>query len=193
MLHTDFQQYIRGSELFLTLSLCWQVHENNGFTAFIWYNTWAATWQNQQNGCASSEDSDQLGHPPSLIRVFAVRMKKAWVLSYPLSAQRRLRSDWADAQVDLSLCWAHTHSVGFVMLQLIFSCYIWNSKTVASYSSWAGLYESHLVTLFWRQVLPWHGSLVLIIIGFKWKCQKPGFFLSISRTYKLHSIQNGVV
>ena len=25
-------------------------------------------------------------HPPSLIRVFAVRMKEAWVLSYPLSA-----------------------------------------------------------------------------------------------------------
>ena len=40
--------------------------------------------------CAPSEDSDQPGHPPSLIRVFAVRMKKAWVLSYPLSAQRRL-------------------------------------------------------------------------------------------------------
>ena len=39
--------------------------------------------------CAPSEDSDQPGHPPSLIRVFAVRMKKAWVLSYPLSAQRR--------------------------------------------------------------------------------------------------------
>ena len=40
--------------------------------------------------CVPSEDSDQPGHPPSLIRVFAVRMKKAWVLSYPLSAQRRL-------------------------------------------------------------------------------------------------------
>ena len=25
----------------------------------------------------------------------------------PLSAQRRLWSDWADAQADLSLCWAH--------------------------------------------------------------------------------------
>ena len=37
--------------------------------------------------CAPSEDSDQPGHPPSLIRVFAVHMKKAWVLSYPLSAQ----------------------------------------------------------------------------------------------------------
>ena len=36
--------------------------------------------------CASSEDSDQPGHPPSLIRIFAVRMKKAWVLSYLLSA-----------------------------------------------------------------------------------------------------------
>ena len=31
--------------------------------------------------CALSEDSDQPGHPPSLIRVFAVRMRKAWVLS----------------------------------------------------------------------------------------------------------------
>ena len=40
--------------------------------------------------CAPSEDSDQPGHPPSLIRVFAVCMKKAWVISYPLSAQQRL-------------------------------------------------------------------------------------------------------
>ena len=50
--------------------------------------------------------------------VFAVRMKKAWVLSYPLSAQRRLWSDWADAQADLSLRWAHSHFVGFVMSRL---------------------------------------------------------------------------
>ena len=39
----------------------------------------------------------------SLIRDFAVRMKKAWVLSYPLCGQRRLWSDWVDAQADLSL------------------------------------------------------------------------------------------
>ena len=57
--------------------------------------------------CAPSEDSDQPGHPPSLIRVFAVRMKKPWVLIDPLSVQRRLWSDWADAQADLSLRWAH--------------------------------------------------------------------------------------
>ena len=40
--------------------------------------------------CAPSEDSDQPRHLPSLIRVFAVGMKKVWVLSYPLSAQQRL-------------------------------------------------------------------------------------------------------
>ena len=58
---------------------------------------------------------DQPGHPPSLIRilirVFTVRMKKAWLLSYPQSPQRRLWSDWADAQADesslgaQSFCW----------------------------------------------------------------------------------------
>ena len=67
---------------------------------------------------APCEDSDQPGHPPSLIRVFAVHMKKTWVLSYPLSAQRRLWSDWADAQADLSHRWAHSHFVGFVMRRL---------------------------------------------------------------------------
>ena len=32
---------------------------------------WASSWQNQQTECAPSEDSDQPGYPPSLIRVFA--------------------------------------------------------------------------------------------------------------------------
>ena len=58
--------------------------------------------------CAPSEGSDQPGHPPSLIRVIAVRMKEAWALSYPLSAQRRLWSDWAEAQADLSLRFTHS-------------------------------------------------------------------------------------
>ena len=68
--------------------------------------------------CAPSKDSDQPEHPPSLIRNLAVRMKKAWVLSYPLSAKRRLWSDWADAQADPSLRWAHSHFVGFVISRL---------------------------------------------------------------------------
>ena len=35
--------------------------------------------------CGPSEDSDQPGHPPNLIRVFSVCMKKTQVLSYPMS------------------------------------------------------------------------------------------------------------
>ena len=68
---------------------------------------WAASWQTNKMACAPSEDSDQPGHPPSLIRVFAVRLKKARLLSYTWSAQRKLWSDWAGAQADLSLCWEH--------------------------------------------------------------------------------------
>ena len=76
---------------------------------------WATTWQNQQSECAPSEDSDQPGHPPSLIRVFAVRMKKPWVLSYPLSAQRRLWSDWAD--LSLHPVWSES-SLAYTLLVL---------------------------------------------------------------------------
>ena len=85
----------------------------------VWYarkTGWAASGQNQQTDCAPSEDSDL----PSLIRVFADCMKKAWVLSYPLSTQRRPWSDWADAQADLSLRWVHSHFVGFVTRRLCF-------------------------------------------------------------------------
>ena len=49
----------------------------------------AASWHNKIT-CVPNEDSDQPEHPPSLIRFYAVRMKKAWVLNYPLSAQRKL-------------------------------------------------------------------------------------------------------
>ena len=44
--------------------------------------------------CAPSEDSvawaSTQSDQSSLIRVFAIRMEKAWVLTYPLSAQQRL-------------------------------------------------------------------------------------------------------
>ena len=61
----------------------------------------------------------------SLIRVFAVRIKKAWVLSYPSGAQQRLWSDWANAQAGLSLHWAHRsfcwfcHEEAHIMLAII--------------------------------------------------------------------------
>ena len=50
--------------------------------------------------------------------VFAVHLKKLWVLSYPYSAQWRLIG-WMDALSDPSLRWAHTgHFIGSDMLQL---------------------------------------------------------------------------
>ena len=97
-----------------------EVEFSNDAKGFV-ISIWAATWKTQQNGCATSEDSD----PPSLIRVFAIRMKKSWVLSYPMSAQRRLWSDWADAQADLNLRWANTHFVAFGMSRSYIDCQIY--------------------------------------------------------------------
>ena len=80
---------------------------------------WAATWQNQQSECAPSKDLDQPGHPSSLSAWRKLgSLATHWAHS-ALSAQQRLWSDWADAQADLSLHWAHTHFVGFVMSRLI--------------------------------------------------------------------------
>ena len=67
--------------------------------------------KNQQNEGAPSEDSYQPGHPPSLIRDFAVCMKKPWVPSYPLSAQQRLIrlgrcQGWSESSLGAhSFCW----------------------------------------------------------------------------------------
>ena len=117
--------------------------------------TWAMTCQHQQNECAPSEDSDQPGHLhlPSLIRVFAGHMKKHWVLSYPLSAQQRLWSDWADTQTDLSLRWAHSHIVCFVLswLKCSLTWRVWfpaDQDIVAS--AWWNIAWVKLKSNFWR-------------------------------------------
>ena len=78
------------------------------FMKFWKMNRWSALWKKQQqNDCAPSEDSDQPGHPPSLIRVFAVRSRVAKDPSYlHVYSVASCWSDWADAQADLSLRWA---------------------------------------------------------------------------------------
>ena len=68
------------------------------------YESWGMTWQIQQI---------------SLIRVFAVCSMGNQGSKVTSCGQRRLWSDWVDAQADLSLRWAPTHFVGFVMSQLI--------------------------------------------------------------------------
>ena len=98
-----------ASECMMTID---KTHHKNSDSAVLSSKyIWAVTWQNQQTE-----------HLPSLIRVFTVRMKKPWVLSYPMSTQQRLWSDWADAQADLSFRWVHSRFVGFVMSRLIYVC-----------------------------------------------------------------------
>ena len=72
---------------------------------------------------APSDDSDQPGYPPSLIRVFAVRSMGSWGPNVSSCGLRRLWSDWADAQADLCLRWAHMpfcllcHAAAHIMLR----------------------------------------------------------------------------
>ena len=88
--------------------------------------------------------------------VFAACMKKVWVLSYPLSAQQRLWSDWADAQADMCLRWAHSPFVDFVMSRLIFvfikipsqSVY-WSSRFI--FGKWWTRHLHNHNELLWNQ------------------------------------------
>ena len=59
------------------------------------------SWQNQQNDCAPSEDSDQPWNPPSLIRVFAVCSMGSWW--HKPSAREEL-SYWLSACAVFTLC-----------------------------------------------------------------------------------------
>ena len=92
--------------------------------------------------CASIEALDQFRHMASLIKVFAVHPKKVWILSYPLSKQRRLWSDWVDAQSLRSL----GARVIFFVLHLIF------------------LFQSRVVSLLRGEI--WLNQILLMAIHF---------------------------
>ena len=65
--------------------------------------------------CAPSEESDQPGHLPAA--VWSVSSLSAWRKLGSL-ATHYAHSEDSD-QTDLSLCWTHSHFVGFVMRRLI--------------------------------------------------------------------------
>ena len=71
---------------------------------------WVATWQNQHGECAPSESS-----------------LSAWKNLGSLATHWAHSKDWSDGHADLSLCLAHTHFVGFVLLWLkCISFTLWN-------------------------------------------------------------------
>ena len=56
-------------------------------------NSKSKTNRTNKMACVPSEDSNQPGNQPSLIRVFAVRLKKPWVLSLKNVYKIRFRKD----------------------------------------------------------------------------------------------------
>ena len=56
--------------------------------------------------CAPSEESDQRAYPNILSRTSVVRLKKAWMSGYPQRAKLWLWPACANAQADLSHCFA---------------------------------------------------------------------------------------
>ena len=84
--------------------------------------------------CVPSKNSDQPEHPPSLIRVFPVCMKKVRVLQLAThKVQSKDWSDWADVQADLSLRWVHRSFCWFchAAAQIIKNCSLESGVTPA--------------------------------------------------------------
>ena len=91
--------------------------------------------------------------------VFAIRMKKAWVLSYPLSTRWRLIR-LGRCQADLSLHWAHSHFVGFVMS--------WLSWIASNYTDrQSGIHRDRLVGNLYSFVP--NVNFLINVIYFGWR------------------------
>ena len=95
--------FVANFDVLILLICLYMTNIINQFKINTFYKPWATAWQKQQNDpCA-----ERKLRSTRLNRVFAVRMKKHWVFSYPLDTLRRLWSDWVSAKADLSLRWAH--------------------------------------------------------------------------------------
>ena len=86
-------------------------------TSCIRFYKWAATWQNQQSDCAPGEDSDQLGHPPNLIRVIAVRSLGSSGPKLSSCGQRRLI--WVFAGCTVTLLVLSCRGSNFVLRSIL--------------------------------------------------------------------------
>ena len=113
------------------------------------------------------------GHLPSLIRVFAVLMKKHWVLSYPLSAQRRL--------IRPGECpgW-YESSLGTQVILLVLSC-------CGSYhATMVEIGTDFLVRGNFMQLVTYFASLAewaCIRVVDSWKCTRGHLFVSRLQLY----------
>ena len=107
-----------------------------------------------------------------------------------MSAQRRLWSDRADAQADLSLRWAHSHFVGFVMRRLKYLLFrrLQNNHIFFIENS-----EIHWLFSFLPYIPDWNKNSLTFPLGKKInKCLVSGnisiFFNSVRLTLKKKSV-----
>ena len=102
--------------------------------------------------CAPSEDSDQTRHTPSLIRAFAVCIKRVWVLaSLQVHIEDSHQTWWMSR-----LIWFFTrltgNFVGFIMLQLILLILLSFSGLTESIALLTSLREQLLESHCWNNL-----------------------------------------
>ena len=101
--------------------------------------------------CAPSEDSDQSGHPPSLIRVFVLHSKDSRGPKASLNVQRRLWSDWVGCPG-----WSES-SLGAHAILLVLS---WGGSYIQDLPKWY-VYSASTYLKLWM-------FLFLKIVTFNW-------------------------
>ena len=90
-----------------------------------------------------SKDSDQPGHSPSLIRVFAVHMKKHWAFNYLLSTSEDYDQTERMPRLIGVLTGCTCHFAGFVMRQLKYEWLIQSARIEDSTrSKWVNFISS---------------------------------------------------
>ena len=91
---------------------------------------WAATWQNQQNECAPSENSDQSGSQVFFMRTAKKTWEPGWSVFFMRTAKTLIRLGGCPGWSESSLG-AHSF-VGFVMSRLICSADLFYTRITAS-------------------------------------------------------------
>ena len=91
----------------------------------VYDNIWTATWQNHQTECAPSDDSDQPGHPPSLI---SLRCALSGLLRAQGFFMRTVKT-----LIRLGGCPGWSVFAGRTLILLVLSCrgsfFIWSTGT----------------------------------------------------------------
>ena len=137
---------------------------------------WATTWQNQQNECAPSEDSYQPGHPPSLIRVLAVRSIGRTQGFFMQTAKTLIRlggcQDWSESSLGgHSFCWVCHVAAHFNSFRVILC---WFGHILIQIKTLIRLIIHSQKGLFWGKFYPrwwWRGG---------WKSSKRMYLLCVN-------------